>query len=154
MNLFDFSLNSIDGNPFNLSELKGKKVMIVNTASECGYTPQFAQMEELHQHFKDANFEIIGIPSNDFGAQDPGTNAEIGAFCQKNYGVTFPMMEKIVVKGNFQHPLFSWLTAKTGEEVKWNFQKFLIDEEGDFVKSLGSDISPVDESILSWVEGK
>ena len=154
MNLFDFTFNSIDGASFDVEQLAGKKVLIVNTASECGYTPQFAQLEELHQHFKDSNFVVIGFPSNDFGAQDPGSNLEIASFCQKNYGVSFPMMEKVVVKGNFQHPLFAWLTTELGEEVKWNFQKFLIDEEGGFVKSLGSDVLPTDELILDWVEGK
>jgi len=151
MNLFDFTFNSIDGASFDVEQLAGKKVLIVNTASECGYTSQFAQLEELYQHFMDSNFVVIGFPSNDFGAQDPGSNNEIASFCQKNFGVTFPMMEKVVVKGNFQHPLFAWLTNELGEEVKWNFQKFLIDEKGNFLKSLSSAVIPTDTEILNWI---
>jgi len=153
MHLANFSFNTIDGKPFDVSELSDKKVMIVNTASACGLTPQFEQLEELNQNFKDKGFVVIGFPSNDFAAQDPGTNDEIALFCQKNYGVTFPMMEKVVVKGEGQHPLFKWLTDQTGEEVKWNFHKYLIDEKGNFIKDLNPQVLPIDDEVLAWIEG-
>lgn len=126
--------------------------MIVNTASECGLTPQFDQLEDLYDEYRNSNFEILGFPSNDFAEQDPGTNEDIAAFCQKNYGVTFPMMSKIVVKGEGQHPLFQWLTSKTGEDVKWNFHKFLIDEQGNFVKDVQPQTLPIDETVLTWLQ--
>lgn len=152
MNLSNFKFNAIDGKPFDVAQLSGKKVLVVNTASACGLTPQFEQLEEIYQHFKDQGLVILGFPSNDFAAQDPGSNDEIAAFCQKNYGVTFPMMEKIVVKGEGQHPLFQWLTGITGEDVKWNFHKYLIDENGEFVKDLSPQTLPNDEQILNWLE--
>ena len=152
MNLYDFSFETITGQPFDVESLKGKKVLIVNTASECGLTPQFDQLEDLYDEYKSDKFEILGFPSNDFGEQDPGSNEEIAAFCRKNYGVTFPMMSKIVVKGEGQHPLFQWLTSKTGEDVKWNFHKFLIDETGDFVRDVHPQTLPIDETILSWIQ--
>lgn len=152
MNVYDFSFDTISGSPFDVNTLKGKKVLIVNTASECGLTPQFDQLEDLYDEFKGANFEILGFPSNDFGEQDPGSNEEIATFCRKNYGVTFPMMAKIVVKGEGQHPLFQWLTSKTGEDVKWNFHKFLIDENGNFVRDVNPQTLPIDESIVSWIQ--
>lgn len=152
MKLSDFEFNSIDEKPFDVQSLVGKKVMIVNTASECGLTPQFEQLEALFQQFKTANFTILGFPSNDFGAQDPGSNEEIAEFCQRNYGVTFPMMEKIVVKGNNQHPLFQWLTAHAGEEVQWNFHKFLIDDKGEFLMALSPSTLPIEENIIAWIE--
>lgn len=150
-NLFDFSWNSIDGKPFDKSALKGKKIMLVNTASECGLTPQFALLEEVYDAYKDQGFTIVGFPSNDFAGQDPGSNDEIASFCQKNYGVTFPMMEKIVVKGNGQHPIFEWITQNIGEDIKWNFQKILIDQEGKFVKSIAPQTEPVDPKIIDWI---
>lgn len=154
---YNFKVNAIDGNPFDLKNLKGKKVLVVNTASKCGLTPQFEQLEELYQQKGGENFEIIGFPSNDFGKQDPGTNEEINSFCQKNYGVSFKMMEKIVVKGNQKHPLYKWLTSKdlngkADNEITWNFQKFLIDENGNWVKSLSPQTLPIDNEILSWLE--
>lgn len=152
MNLYDFSFDTITGSPFDTDLLKGKKVLIVNTASECGLTPQFDQLEDLYDEFKGGAFEILGFPSNDFGEQDPGSNEEIATFCRKNYGVTFPMMAKIVVKGEGQHPLFQWLTSKTGEDVKWNFHKFLIDENGNFVRDVNPQTLPIDESILNWIQ--
>ena len=112
-NVYDFSVKDINGNNYNLSQLKGKKVMIVNTASECGLTPQFRDLEALYEKYKDKNFSIIGFPTNDFGAQDPGTNEQIAAFCTKNYGVTFPMMSKIVVVGDNKHELYKFLTEKS-----------------------------------------
>lgn len=158
-NIYDFSVNDISGNAFDLSSLKGKKVMIVNTASKCGLTPQFEQLEALYQQYKDQNFVIIGFPSNDFMEQDPGTNAEIAEFCQKNYGVTFPMMEKITVKGENIHPLYAYLTqeklnGKGDYEVQWNFQKFLIDENGQLVQMIDPKTLPNTAEIIQWIEGK
>lgn len=152
MNFHNFIVNDIQGNPFDLSTLKGKKVLVVNTASECGYTPQFGQMEELYKTFGGENFEIIGFPSNDFGAQEPLTNDEITTFCSKNYGVTFPMMEKITLVGDNPHPLYKWMKEQSGADVTWNFHKFLIDEEGIVVKHYGSNTLPIDEEIVSWIE--
>lgn len=150
-NLFDFSWNSIDGKPFDKTTIKGKKIMLVNTASECGLTPQFGLLEEVYEAYKDQGFTIVGFPSNDFAGQDPGSNTEIAAFCQKNYGVTFPMMEKIVVKGDGQHPIYEWITNILGEDIKWNFQKILIDQEGQFVKSVAPQTEPVDSEIIDWI---
>ena len=150
MSLHDFKLKTIDGEDFPLSSLAGNKVLLVNTASECGFTGQFSVLQEMHEAFGD-KVQIIGIPSNDFGNQDPGTNVEILGFCQKNYGVSFPMMEKVKVIGENRHPLFAWLTAELGQEVKWNFTKFLIDEEGEVVAMLSPDTLPADEQIMNWI---
>ncbi len=158
--LYDFSAKTIDGKDFDFSTLKGKKVLIVNTASECGYTPQYAGLEELYRKYQPTGkFEIIGFPCNQFGGQEPGTNADIKTFCTKNYGVTFSMMEKIDVKGEKQHPLYKWLTTKAengveDSEVRWNFWKFMIDENGKFVGHAGSKEEPMGELITKWVEGK
>lgn len=151
--------NTIDGKEFSFSSLKGKKVLIVNTASECGYTPQYAELEQLYLKYKNSGFEIIGFPSNDFGGQEPGSNQEIKAFCKKNYGVTFTMMEKVTVKGNSAHPIYKWLTSKeqngvNGDPVKWNFHKFLIDENGKLVKALPSSVKPMSSEITSWISQK
>ena len=157
--LYDFKATSLDGQPFDLSSLKGKKVMVVNTASKCGYTPQYADLEKLYEQYKGQNFVIIGFPANNFGAQEPGTNTEIKEFCTKNYGVTFPMMSKISVKGDDIDPLYKWLTSKTENNVldapvKWNFQKFLVDEKGQVVDVAWSKELPNDEKIVKWIEGK
>lgn len=158
--LYDFKAKTIDGTDFDFSTLKGKKVMIVNTASECGYTPQYAALQELYAKYDSTGkFEIIGFPCNQFGGQEPGTSAEIKTFCTQNYGVTFQMMEKIDVKGDNQHPLYKWLTNKSenGVEdasVKWNFNKFLIDENGHYVRHAGSSEEPGSEAIIKWIEGK
>ncbi|GHV25273.1 glutathione peroxidase [Bacteroidia bacterium] len=154
--IYDFTVKTIDGEDFALSSLKGKKVMIVNVASKCGLTPQYAQLEELYKQYKDSNFVIIGFPANNFGAQEPGTNEDIKEFCTRNYGVTFPMMEKISVKGEDIHPLYKWLTTKAENgvedaEVTWNFQKFLIDEQGHWVKSIAPKTKPDDEEIINFV---
>lgn len=151
MNLHNITFVDINGVTVDGASFKGKKVLFVNTASECGFTPQFEQLEELYQAFKDESFVVVGIPSNDFGAQDPGDNSEIASFCQKNYGVTFPMMKKVNVIGDNQHEFFKWISKETGSEVKWNFEKFLIDENGDFVKSLNSDITPLDFGVIDWI---
>ncbi|WP_372472884.1 glutathione peroxidase [Capnocytophaga sp. ARDL2] len=152
-----FSVKTIEGKEINLSDLKGKKLMIVNTASKCGLTPQFEELEKLYQLYKDKNFVVIGFPSNDFMEQDPGSNEEIVEFCQINYGVSFPMMEKIVVKGENQAPLYQFLTDKSqnlinGDEIVWNFQKFLINENGRVVKTIHPKTSPLDKEIIEWIE--
>ncbi len=152
MKLYDFKVTDIGGNEFDFAQFEGKKVLIVNTASECGFTPQFEQLEELYQAFKDSGLVVIGFPTNDFGAQDPGSNEEIAAFCQRNYGVSFPMMSKIAVKGDDEHPLFKWLQEKSGiENIKWNFEKFLVDTDGETVKAYRSQTLPIDEEIINWV---
>ena len=150
MSLHDFSLKTIEGHELCFDVFEGKKVLLVNTASECGFTPQFATLQEMHQAFGD-RLQIIGIPSNDFGGQDPGSNEEIGAFCQKNYGVKFQMMEKVKVIGEDRHPIFEWLTSELGTEVKWNFTKFLIDKNGEVVASVAHDVSPANEQIMNWI---
>lgn len=155
--LYDFKANTIDGKEFDFSSLKGKKVLIVNTASKCGYTPQYEQLEALYKQYGGEGFEIIGFPANNFMSQEPGSNDEIAEFCKKNYGVTFTMMEKISVKGKDQHPLYAWLTEKSqnGVEdapVKWNFQKFMIDENGEYVKSVAPGTSPKDEEVTAWIK--
>ena len=152
MNLYDFKVKDISGNEFDFSALKGKKVMIVNTASACGFTPQFGELEDLYNENKDNKFEIIGFPSNDFGAQDPGSNEEIATFCQKNYGVTFPMMAKVNVLGEDASPIYKWLQKEVEGVVKWNFHKFLIDENGVVIKDLSSRFSPLDDEVLDWLE--
>ncbi len=138
---YDFKVKDINGNEFDFNQLRGKKVLIVNTASKCGFTPQYAELEKFYEEHKDKNFIIIGFPANNFLGQEPGTNEEIKAFCQKNYGVSFPMMAKIEVRGNNIHPLYKWLTSKSlngveDSNIKWNFQKYLIDEEGKIIQIL------------------
>ena len=157
--IYDFKVTDIEGKTFDLSSLKGKKVMLVNTASKCGLTPQFEQLQQLYTQFKDSNFVIVGFPTNDFYAQDPGTNDEIKSFCVKNYGVTFPMMGKIKVKGDSIEPLYQFLTSKSkngleDNEVKWNFQKYLINTQGKLVRVVGPRVKPMDESIVEWIRTK
>ncbi len=157
--IYQFKVKDISGGEFNFADLKGKKVLIVNTASKCGLTPQFEELEKLYQKYKDQNFVIVGFPTNDFMRQDPGTNEEIAEFCKLNYGVTFPMMSKIVVKGDGMNPLYQYLTQKQQNglgdfEVEWNFQKFLINEEGKLAKVISPKVSPTDNEITNWIEGK
>lgn len=154
--LYDFKANTIDGEAFDFSSLKGKKVLLVNTASKCGYTPQYEQLQKLYDQMGGEGFEIIGFPANNFMGQEPGSNDDIASFCKKNYGVTFTMMEKISVKGKDQHPIYAWLTSKEqngveDSKVKWNFQKYLIDENGKYVKSIAPGISPLDNEVTSWL---
>lgn len=158
-NFHDFTVKTIDGKDLALSTFKGKKVLVVNVASKCGFTPQYAQLQELYDKYNKDNFVIIGFPANNFLHQEPGTNEEIQQFCTVNYGVTFPMMAKISVKGKDIAPLYEWLTekSKNGKQdasVKWNFQKFLIDENGNWVDVLWSTTSPLSEKITSWIEKK
>ncbi len=155
----DFVVTDIYGNPFAFSQLKGKKVMIVNTASKCGLTPQYTELESLYKEYGGDKFVIIGFPANNFLNQEPGTNEQILEFCTQNYGVSFPMMAKISVKGRDIHPLYQWLTQKSkngvsDNEVSWNFQKFLIDENGNLVKSISPRTSPKSPEIISWITGK
>lgn len=158
--LYDFKAKTLEGADYDFSKLKGKKVMIVNTASECGYTPQYEGLEKLYQKYDSTGkFEIIGFPCNQFGGQEPGSATEIRTFCTKNYGVTFQIMEKIDVKGDNQHPIYGWLTHKDqngveDSEVSWNFNKYLIDENGNYVKHLSSKVEPMDAQITDWIEGK
>ena len=154
-----FKVDDIDGNIFDLSSLKGKKVMIVNTASKCGLTPQYEQLEAVYQTYKDSNFTIIGFPANNFMGQEPGSNEEIAEFCLKNYGVSFPMMSKISVKGKDMHELYQFLTESDlngleDNDVKWNFQKYLIDEEGKLVKVINPTTLPDDQEIIDWITSK
>jgi len=154
--LYDFSVKDIDGNDFSLSALKGKKVLIVNTASQCGNTPQYADLEKLYQEYADQNFMIIGFPANNFGSQEPGTNEEIKAFCSLKYHVTFPMMSKISVKGEDMDPLYKWLTSKKlngkmDSEVNWNFQKYMIDTNGNLVDFVNPKEKPYTDKILNWI---
>ncbi|MEA5062994.1 Glutathione peroxidase BsaA [bioreactor metagenome] len=148
-NLYDFKVTDIDGKEFDMAQLKGKKVMIVNVASKCGLTPQYEQLQELYEEYKDTGFVIIGFPANNFKDQEPGSNKEIKEFCTLNYGVTFPMMEKVSVAGDDQAPIYKWLTKE--QEVTWNFQKFLIDENGNLVNIVMPKESPKSEVILNWL---
>jgi glutathione peroxidase len=153
---YDFQVNGINGKPFDLSSLKGKKVLVVNTASKCGYTPQYAQLEELYEKYGPDKFVVMGFPANNFMRQEPGTNEEIREFCTVNYGVTFPMMAKISVKGIDIHPLYSWLTTKAGNgvmdaPVKWNFQKFMIDENGQLIGMVPPGELPTSEKIVNLI---
>lgn len=156
---YELKAKTIDGKDFEFSQLKGKKVLIVNTASECGFTPQYKELQELQESHGSDKFVILGFPCNQFGGQEPGTNDEIGAFCQKNYGVTFQMMDKIDVKGDNAHPVYQWLTNKNingvnSSSVKWNFQKYLVDENGNWVDTYSSMTKPTDKAIISWIENK
>ena len=159
MSIHEFKVENINGEEFDFSSLKGKKIMVVNTASKCGLTPQYEKLEALYQKYKNDNFIIIGFPSNDFMGQEPGSNEEIIAFCKKNYGVSFPMMSKVKVKGNDKCDIYSFLTLKSqngleDNKVQWNFQKYLLDENGFLVKVLSPRTLPDDPQISSWIEGK
>ena len=156
---YDFKTTTIDGQPFDLASLKGKKVLVVNTASKCGNTPQYEQLEALYKKYGGEKFTIIGFPANNFLSQEPGSNEQIREFCTKNYGVTFPMMSKISVKGKDQDPIYKWLTSKeeNGQmdaPVKWNFQKFLIDENGHIAGVVAPGTSPMTDEIVNWIEKK
>ena len=155
--LYDFKVTDIDDKEFDMSSLKGKKVLIVNVASRCGLTPQYEKLEELQNKYKDKGLVIVGFPSNDFNGQEPGTNEEIKEFCSVTYGITFPMMSKIEVIGDHQAPIYKWLTHKSENgkldaEVQWNFQKFLIDEQGRLVDFVPPRESPFSDKIIKWIE--
>jgi glutathione peroxidase len=156
---YDFKATTIDGQPFDLSSLKGKKVLVVNVASKCGYTPQYSQLEELYEKYSSKNFVIVGFPANNFMGQEPGTNEEIKEFCTTKYHVTFPMMSKISVKGKDIDPLYAWLTEKdqngvVDAPVKWNFQKFMISENGQVVDFAAPGDKPFDDKIVKWIENR
>lgn len=148
--IYDFSFNSIDGNEISFADYKGKNILIVNTASKCGYTKQYAELQELHEAYPD--FIIIGFPANNFGGQEPGTNDEIATFCQKNFGVTFLLAEKSSVKGNDISPLFKWLTTQENSSfdgnINWNFEKFIIDANGNVKSRYRSGTSPMDDKLI------
>lgn len=157
--IYDFKVTDINGETFDFSTLKGKKIMIVNTASKCGLTPQYEQLEEVYKQYKDTNFVIVGFPANNFMSQEPGSDKDIAEFCVKNYGVSFPMMSKISVKGSDMHELYVYLTQKKlngleDSDVKWNFQKYLIDESGKLAKVIDPRTLPNDPEIINWIEGK
>ena len=151
-----FSITTLEGETLNLSNFKGKKILIVNTASKCGFTPQYKELEELYKTHKD-RLVIIGFPANNFLRQEPGTNDEIAEFCERNYGVSFPMSEKISVKGKEMAPIYQWLTKKENNGVKnskvtWNFNKYLIDEEGRLIEKFGSRVKPLDSKITDHLK--
>jgi glutathione peroxidase len=153
--IYDFKVEALDGSTIDFSKFKGKKILIVNTASQCGYTPQYEGLEALYKKHK-GNLVIVGFPSNNFGKQEPGTNAEIASFCKKNYGVTFPMAAKIEVKGNNKAPIYRWLTDKQynnyeSSDVKWNFQKYLINEKGELVGMFPSKVKPDSEELSAAI---
>ena len=159
VNFHSFKTKTIDGKPFDLASLKGKKVLVVNTASKCGLTPQYKDLQDLYLKYGGDKFVIIGFPANNFMSQEPGTNSEIKQFCTEKYDVTFPMMEKISVKGDDIDPIYTWLTSKSQNgkmdaEVSWNFQKFMIDEQGNLVDMVPPRTKPNDEKIVKWITGK
>ena len=156
---YSLKAKTLSGDEYDMAQLKGKRVLVVNTASECGSTPQYAQLQELYEMYGGERFMIIGFPSNDFGGQEPGSNEEIATFCQKNYGVTFQMMDKVVIIGEGRHPVYRWLLEKDSNgvndaEVTWNFNKFLIDENGNWVAHFTQKITPLDDEIVKFASGK
>lgn len=155
--IYGFELNNIDGNPVKLAEYKDKVLLIVNVASECGYTPQYAGLQAIYEKYKDRGFAVLGFPANNFGNQEPGTDAQIKQFCTTTFGVTFPMFSKISVKGDDKHPLYRYLTEtepgrQFGGEIKWNFNKFLIDSNGQVVAVYGSKTEPQDTQLIADIE--
>ena len=154
--LYDFTVKDIYGEDFEFSDLKGKKIMIVNTASKCGLTPQYKGLENLYSKYKNDNFIIIGFPANNFLWQEPGSNEKIATFCEENYGVSFPMMSKISVRGSSMHPIYKFLTDKSkngviSSSVSWNFQKYLINEDGTIHKVMSPRTKPEDQKIIDWI---
>ena len=155
--IYQFKVKDLEGNEFDFATLKGKKILVVNTASKCGLTPQYKDLEAIYNQYKDKNFVIVGFPANNFGQQEPGSNKEIGEFCSRNYGVTFPMMSKISVKGKDMNEVYQFLTqkAKNGlqdSEVEWNFQKYLINEKGELEKVVQPNVLPTDDEIVNWIK--
>jgi glutathione peroxidase len=156
--IHQFKVKDLSGNTFDFATLKGKKILVVNTASKCGYTRQYEQLETIYKKYKDDNLVIVGFPANNFGSQEPGTNAEIATFCQKNYGVTFPMMSKISVKGSDMDEVYAFLTQKKlngvlDSKVNWNFQKYLLNEKGELEQMYLSSVEPTDAKIVNWIKG-
>ena len=156
---YDLSCNTLEGETFDFESLIGQKVLIVNTASECGFTPQYEGLQKLHEQYGGDGFVILGFPCNDFGKQESGTSEEIGAFCSKNFGVTFQMMEKVSVKGSNTHSVYKWLLNESengvsNHNVRWNFHKFLIDENGALVASLRSGVNPDDKRVINFLNNE
>ena len=145
--LYDFKITNIDGQPVDLAQYKGKVALVVNVASKCGYTKQYKGLESLYREYKDKGFEVLGFPSNDFGAQEPGTEAEIKSFCSLTYDITFDMFSKVAVNGSSMSDVYKYLTQTTGSQVQWNFNKFLVDKEGKVVKYYASGVSPEDAGL-------
>ncbi len=159
MSIYDAPVNTLAGEPANLTDYKGKALLIVNVASQCGLTPQYAGLQELHDKYSDRGFEVLGFPCNQFGAQEPGTADEIKTFCETSYGVTFPLFEKIDVNGENRHPLYEQLTQKEDAEGKagdvvWNFEKFLVSPEGDIVQRFRPLVTPEDPTLVEAIEGQ
>ena len=155
--IYQFKVENLEGEEFDFNDLKGKKIMVVNTASKCGLTPQYKKFQALYEKYQNDNFIIVGFPANNFLFQEPGTDEEIAVFCEKNYGVTFPMMSKISVKGSSMHPLYAFLTQKIkngilNSSVSWNFQKYLINTNGELAKVISPRTQPDDPSVISWIE--
>lgn len=155
--IYQFKVTDLSGKEFDFASLKGKKILVVNTASKCGLTPQYENLQTIYDQYKDKNLVIVGFPANNFASQEPGTSDEIAAFCEKNYGVTFPMMDKISVKGDDMAPLYQFLTEKSkngleDSEVQWNFQKYLIDENGHLAKVVSPKTLPTDPEIVDWIK--
>ncbi|MGO4771317.1 glutathione peroxidase [Flavobacterium sp. W22_SRS_FK3] len=157
-NIYKYKVEDLSGDTFDFASLKGKKIMIVNTASKCGLTPQYKDLEAIYKEYKDKGFVIVGFPANNFASQEPGTAKEIETFCQQNYGVTFPMMNKVSVKGDDMCEVYKFLTQKSknglqDSEVEWNFQKYLINEKGELVKVIKPKTLPTDPEIINWIKG-
>lgn len=155
--IYQFKVEDLEGNTFDFASLKGKKILVVNTASKCGLTPQYKELEALYKQYKDKNFVIVGFPANNFGQQEPGSNKEIATFCQKNYGVTFPMMAKVSVKGEDMCAMYQFLTQKSrnglqDSQVEWNFQKYLIGTDGHLEKVIAPQVTPMDAQIVDWIK--
>lgn len=150
--VYEFTMNSIDGQPLPLSSFKGKVLLIVNVASFCGFTPQYEQLEAVYEKYKDQGFVIAGFPANDFGAQEPGTNEEIKSFCTRKFNVKFPIYSKISVKGPDKAPLYQYLTETAGGEIKWNFTKFLIDRNGKIIARFESPVKPDSPEVIAAIE--
>ena len=155
--IYQFKVKDLSGDTFDFATLKGKKIMIVNTASKCGLTPQYKDLEALYKEYSAQGFVIVGFPANNFASQEPGTKEEIAAFCQLNYGVTFPMMDKVSVKGDDMSEVYKFLTQKSkngleDSEVQWNFQKYLLNEKGELVKVIAPKTLPTDPEIVNWIK--
>lgn len=152
--LYDFTMKGLDGTQLPLRAFEGKVVLVVNVASRCGYTPQYRGLQALSEELKGAGLSVLGVPANEFGAQEPGSDAEIKGFCEASYGVTFPMTSKVVVKGEGQHPLYAWLTssAETTGDVKWNFEKFLVGRDGRVVGRFRSNVAPESRELRDAID--
>jgi glutathione peroxidase len=148
--IYDFKMKSLDGQEIDFAQYRGKNLLIVNTASKCGFTPQYGELEKLHEQYGD-KVVVLGFPANNFMWQEPGSNEDIASFCQKNYGVKFQMFEKISVKGKHKHPLYKWLEGKSGHTPSWNFCKFLIDKNGEVTGYYASKVSPLDPEIIQKI---